>query len=298
MGDKSLIVSMDPITGSLEIIGWLAVNVNANDIATFGCEPLFLVSCILLPEKSDRKIVQTISAQMDEAAKTLGIAIIGGHCETTPGLTNPIVIGCAIGVTEKGKYVTSGGAKPRDSLILTKSVGIEGTAILASDREVQLRRVLNTRSLKSAKSFHTQISIVKDALTAYKTGRVHAMHDPTEGGIAGAIHEMADASKLGVKIIEEKIRIQTETLKICDAFDIDPLQLIASGSLLIAADPKQAGRIVKTLKEVKIDSEIIGEFLPSSGKRVIKRKNGKIENLDRPLTDELWQALKRRRITP
>jgi hydrogenase expression/formation protein HypE len=296
VGDKSLIVSMDPITGALEIIGWLAVNVNANDIATFGCEPSFLVSCILLPEKADRKIVQTISAQMNEAAKTLGIAIVGGHCETTPGLTNPIVIGCTIGVTEKGKYVTAGGAKPGDSLILTKSVGIEGTAILASDREAQLRKVLNTRSLKSAKSFHNQISIVKEALTAYKTGGVHAMHDPTEGGVAGAIHEMADASKLGVRITEERIRIQPETLKICNAYDIDPLQLIASGSLLIAADPDHAERIVKTLKEIKIDSETIGEFLPSPEKRIIKRKNGKIENLPRPITDQLWQALKKRRI--
>jgi hydrogenase maturation factor len=297
VGDKSLIVSMDPITGALDIIGWLAVNVNANDIATFGCEPLFLVSCILLPEKAEKKIVEIISAQMNKAAKALGIAIVGGHCETTPGLTNPIVIGCIMGVTEKGKYVTAGGAKPGDLLILTKSVGIEGTAILASDREDQLKKVLSTGLLTNAKEFYKRISIVKDAITAFRTGGVHAMHDPTEGGVAGAIHEMADASKLGVSIQEEKIRIQPETLKICNVYGIDPLQLIASGSLLIAADPSHAERIVKTLRENQIDGEIIGEFLSSPEKRLIKHKNGKTENLPRPVTDQLWQALKKRKIT-
>jgi hydrogenase maturation factor len=124
LGDKSLVVSMDPITGAIERIGWLAVNVNANDVATFGVEPAFLFSCMLLPENAERKLVETISAQMNAAAKDLGIAIVGGHCESTPSLTNPIVVGCTMGLTEKGRYITAGGAKPRDKLILTKSAGI------------------------------------------------------------------------------------------------------------------------------------------------------------------------------
>ena len=294
IGDRSLIVSMDPITGALGIIGFLAVNVNANDIATFGCQPLFLVSCILLPEKADKRILEIISSQMNDAAKDLGIAIIGGHCETTPNLTNPIVVGCMIGVAEKGKYVTAAGAKPGDSLILTKYVGIEGTAILASDREPELRKILGARLLKNAKEFYRRISIVKEATIASKTGGVHAMHDPTEGGVGGAIHEMADASNLGVRILEKKIRVQPETLKICKTFDIDPLQLIASGSLLIAADPKLADRITIALKEKRIEAEIIGEFLSSPQERLITRKNGKTEKLKRPTTDQLWQALKKK----
>lgn len=293
VGSKSLVVSMDPITGALEIVGYLAVNVNANDIATFGCQPLFLVSCILLPEKAEKKAVEIISSQMNEAAKDLGIAIIGGHCETTPGLSHPIVVGCMMGMTEKGKYVTAAGAKPGDLLILTKSAGIEGTAILATDREAQLKRVLGSRLLENAKGFYKQISVVKDAITAFKTGGVHAMHDPTEGGVAGAVHEMADASKLGVRISEDKIRVQHETLRICQAYDIDPLQLIASGSLLVAADPDFAGRIIENLRRDKIDAEIIGEFLSSPEKRLITRRKGKVEKLQRPVTDQLWQALER-----
>jgi len=291
VGNISLISSMDPITGAIDRIGWLAVNVNANDVATFGCVPRFMLSCILLPEKSNRATVETITTQMSRAAEDLGIAIVGGHCETTPGLKSPIVVGCAIGVTEKNKYVTAGGAKPSDKLILTKSAGIEGTAILASDRENQLKEVLNATTLKSAKQFYKRISIVKDALTAFKTGGVHAMHDPTEGGIAGAIHEMADASKLGVKIQREKIRVEPETAKICEFYQIDPLQLIASGSLLIAAKPASAEEIVKTLRKNRVHAEIIGELLPSPEKRLIIHENGKTGVLVRPAADQLWQAL-------
>jgi hydrogenase maturation factor len=293
VGDKSIVVSTDPITGAIERIGWLAVNVNANDVATFGCEPAFLLSCILLPENSDEAIVKTISTQMNRAATDLRIAIVGGHCETTPGLKNPIVVGCMMGITEKGNYVTAAGARPGDSLILTKSAGIEGTAILASDREEQLKKVLNATILKNAKQFYKRISIVKDAIASFKTGGVHAMHDPTEGGIAGAVHEMADASSMGVRIFREKIRVEPETAKICELLQVDPLQLIASGSLLIAAEPAFAEEIVNTLKKNKIHAEVIGESLHSREKRLIVNENGKTEKLFRPATDQLWQALRR-----
>ena len=147
VGNKNAIVSMDPITGAVERIGWEAININANDVATFGVEPAFFFSCIMLPENADSKIVETISTQMNTAAKELGIAIVGGHCESTPGLANPIVVGCIMGLTEKGKYVTAAGAKAGDKLILTKSAGIEGTAILATDREEQLKKVFSPAML-------------------------------------------------------------------------------------------------------------------------------------------------------
>jgi hydrogenase expression/formation protein HypE len=293
VGDNSLIVSMDPITGAIERIGWLAVNINANDVATFGVEPAFFSSCILLPESAGKKTVETVCVQMDKAARDLGIAIIGGHCEVTRGLANPIVIGCTMGVTEKGKYVTSGGAKPRDKIILTKSAGIEGTAILASDREKQLKTVLSASALANAKEFFNQISVVKEAITAVKTGGVNAMHDPTEGGVAGGIHEMADASNTGVKIFGEKIHIRPETAEICEFFQIDPLRLIASGSLLIAVNPNFADKVVKALEKNEIAAVVIGEFLSSPEKRFVIFEDGRLENLVRPTSDHLWRALEK-----
>ena len=293
LGDKSLIVSMDPITGAVERIGWLAVNVNANDVATFGVEPAFLFSCILLPENADRTLVETISVQMNAAAKDLGIAIVGGHCESTPGLTNPIVVGCTMGLTEKGRYVTAGGAKPGDKLILTKSAGIEGTAILATDREPELKKTMRVTVLQNAKNFYNQISVVKDALTACKTGGVHAMHDPTEGGVAGGIHEIADASNVGVEVFEEAIPVQPETAQICSYFQIDPLQLISSGALLISAEAKSASETVRNLKLERVQASVIGEFTENTDQRVLIKKDGGTKALPRPLSDHLWTALRR-----
>jgi hydrogenase expression/formation protein HypE len=291
MGSKSLILSMDPITGALERIGWLAVNINANDISTFGVEPTFFLSCILLPKEADRRTVEIISSQMNKAAQGLGMAIIGGHCESTPGLVKPIVVGCAIGVTKKGNYVTAAGAKAGDKIIMTKTAGIEGTAILASDREEKLRKTIRSSTLKNAREFFSMISVAKEASIAFKTGGVRAMHDPTEGGIAGGIHEVADASNLGFKIIEKRIPVAKETREICAAFEINPLYLIASGSMLIAARKDATDKIDKRLMRSGISASIVGEFLPSPEDRIVKRENGIEEELARPVCDHLWIAL-------
>jgi hydrogenase expression/formation protein HypE len=293
LGGKSLVVSMDPITGAVERIGWLAVNVNANDVATFGVEPAFLFSCMLLPENAERKLVEAISTQMNAAAKELGVAIVGGHCESTPGLANPIVVCCIMGMTEKNCYVTAGGAKPGDKLVLTKSAGIEGTAILATDREKELQKTLSAAVLEDAKAFWNRISVVKDALTAFKTGGVHAMHDPTEGGVAGGIHEMADASNVGVNVFEEAIPVQPETAKICSHFQIDPLQLIGSGALIVSAEAERASQIVSSLKLERIQASVIGEFTENAEQRVLMRKDSGEKALPRPLSDHLWTALRR-----
>jgi hydrogenase maturation factor len=293
IGNNSLIVSADPITGATERIGWLAVNINANDVATFGVEPAFLLSCILLPENADRETVETISVQIGEAAKKLGMAVVGGHCEVTPGLTSPIAVGCTIGVTEKGNYVTAGDAKQGDKLILTKSAGIEGTAILASDRKQQLRKTLDARTLRIAEEYYSQISVVKDALIAFKTGGVHAMHDPTEGGVVGGVHEMAEASNLGARIYEEKILVQPETIKICQFFRIDPLQLISSGALLIATESRSAGKVVDKLRSEHIHASIIGEFRKNPEERNIIKKSGKTLALPTQVSDHLWVALRK-----
>ncbi|MEM4713414.1 MAG: AIR synthase family protein [Candidatus Bathyarchaeia archaeon] len=292
LGEESLVASMDPITGAIERIGWLAVNINANDIATFGVEPAFFLSCILLPEDTDRKTIEVICLQMNDAANDLKMAIIGGHCEVTPGLANPVVIGCALGITEKGRYVTAGGAKPGNKLILTKSAGIEGTAILAAERyDLLLRLGADGKLLKSAQKFFDKISVVKDGLTAFKTGGVKAMHDPTEGGVLGGIHEMADASNLGVKVFEEEIPVAKETAEICRLLGIDPLQLISSGAMLIAAKQEYMELIIEKLRKEKIEASVIGEFLSDSKKRVMVRQDKRETNLLRPGCDHLWLAL-------
>ncbi|MEA2090093.1 MAG: AIR synthase family protein [Thermoproteota archaeon] len=291
VGDKVLVSCMDPITGALERIGWLAVNINANDVATFGVSPTFFSSSLLLPENATNQTVQTICDQIDRAARKLEIAVVGGHSEVTPGLTNPIVVGGCMGITEKGRYVTSGGAESGDKLILTKGAGIEGTAILAADRHTLLEKRFNTGFLEGAKGFFKHISVVKEATLAFKAGGVTAMHDPTEGGVAGGVHEMADASNVGVQVFEEKIPVSPETRKICEFFEIDSMQLISSGALLISVKPNFAGKVIKVLKRRNIEASIIGEILDAPNSRVLVRKDGTKTELARPVSDHLWVAL-------
>jgi len=293
VGEEVLVTATDPVTGAEEWLGWLAVNVSSNDVATCGVQPLWFSSCILLPEGSDGELVERICDQMDRAANQLDVAIIGGHCETTPGLDHPAVVGSSIGVAENGRYVTSGGARTGNKIIMTKGAGIEGTAILASDRREELLKAFEEHFLKKAENFFAKISIVKEALTAFGTGGVSAMHDPTEGGVAGGLHELADAAKMGFRIYEEKILISEETRKICTHFEIDPLQLISSGTLLITAKEEKTEEIVHRLLKSGVHASVIGEIKkPGFGRRLVTR-TGEME-LVRPLSDHLWRALAKR----
>ena len=290
-GNEILAISSDPITGAEEWLGWLTVHVSANDVATRGVQPRWFNSIILLPRKSTTKLIEKICTQMDKAAHQLNIAIIGGHCEITPGIEHPIVTGCAVGVAENGKYVTSSGATIGNNIILTKGTGIEGTAILASDRKLELQKVFSKSFVKKAEKFFEKISVVKDALTAFRTGGVSAMHDPTEGGVAGGLHELTDAAKVGFQVYEEKILIPEETRKICAYFEIDPLQLISSGSLLVVAEEEKTDEIISSLSRNGVQSSIIGEVIyPALGRNYVT-KTGEKTALVRPVSDHLWTAL-------
>jgi hydrogenase maturation factor len=293
VGNQLLALKCDPISGAVERVGWLAVNVVTNDIATRGVRPNWLLSCIMLPKGSREDVLEMISKQMHKAANKLGVAIVGGHSEITPGLDHPLVIMSAIGVVNGNNYVTCADAKPENKIILTKGAGIEGTAILASDRRKILEKEFGKLFVKKAEKYFTEISVVKEGLLAFEFGGVSAMHDPTEGGVAGGIHELCDASRTGFRVYEDKIMVRRETSEICRFFRINPLNLIGSGSLLIVADTSKADEIVELLERKKIEASIIGEILRNESTRVIVRKNG-VENLPRPLNDDLWVALERR----
>lgn len=286
-GENVLVASSDPITGAEKHIGFYAIHVNANDVATFGAKPKWFLATILLPENSDETLLKEIMEDMHENAKKLGVSIVGGHTEVTIGLNRPIVIGTMLGEVKKEKLVRSNGAKPGDMIILTKGAGIEGTAIIASEHEEKLKNAFGKELVKSAKGFLEKISVVEEALIAAEIG-VNAMHDPTEGGIANGFHEMADAAGLGFRVYYEKIPIASETKKICEYFNLDPLALISSGSLLIAASRENADIIVRAIKEKGIEAAIIGEFLRNNETKVIV-KDGKEFPLKRPESDELWK---------
>lgn len=292
--DKVLVVHSDPITGAVENIGWLAVNIVANDIATRGVKPLWMLIALLLPSGMDSAKLGHITGQIDKAAKELGIAIVGGHSEVTSSVKRPVIVATAMGETERGKLVQSSGAKVGDHVIVTKGAAIEGTAILSSELAESLRRKIQPRIVENAQRFIKRISVVEDALTAVKVGGVHAMHDVTEGGVATGLQETAWASDVGIVGYEEKIPVYEETRLICQALKIDPLKTIGSGALIISAHPEKAVEIVATLREKEIRASVVGKIVDKSKGCYVWRRNGAKLDLTEPVKEELWTVLRKK----
>ncbi len=288
-GDRVLVASTDPITGVEENIGFYAVHINANDVATFGARPRWFLVSILLPEAADESTLGKIMRELHENAARLGVSIVGGHTEVTPGLNRPVVVGTMMGEVDRERLVTSNGARPGDALIVTKWIGLEGTSIIARERAEELEQTFGKEFVERAKGLIDLISVVKDALVAAGIG-VNAMHDPTEGGIANGLHEMADAANLGFKVYAERIPIREETLKICGLYGLNPLALISSGTLMIAAPREKASRITSALEREGIHATVVGEFVEDPDVRILVGKDGE-RKLPQPKSDELWKVL-------
>jgi hydrogenase expression/formation protein HypE len=279
---RYLIVSSDPITGVRERAGWYAVNVSANDVATSGNRPEFMQSIILLPEDASEADVRLLSADMHRTAKGLGIAIVGGHTELSPGLHRPIVVTTAFAMADS--YVTAAGARIGDTLMMTKTAGVEGTAILGTDARFNGR--LERETVEAARKYFGKLSVVEEAVGAFKTGVVHAMHDCTEGGVLGALYEIATASGVGLEASESDIPVSRETRKICSVLGVDPLKLISSGTLIVAVAKGKEELVRGAVASAGSSITSIGRFTKA---KVVLKRDGGAEELTGPPSDEIWR---------
>jgi len=263
IGDKYLLSTTDPITFTSYKIGWYTVNVNANDIATMGGTPKWLLVSILLPEnKTDIALVKEIFRDIENAADELGIDICGGHTEITKGLDRPIISGHMLGEVDKDKLVTNSRARVGDQIILTKGIAIEGMALLAREREKELSGKYGKMFVERVQSFlhDPGISVVAEAHLANQAANIRAMHDPTEGGLATGLYELTKASNTGVVIYEDKIHLLDETRILCSEYKLDPLGVIASGALLIVVDPDDRDAVLSKLVQNDIACSVIGKM--------------------------------------
>lgn len=291
-GDKVLVVHSDPITGASKNIGWLSLCVSTNDVATRGAIPKWISMVILLPENFNESLLNNITMEIDEAAKRLGVMIVCGHTEVTPGLNRPILISTAFGEAYKDKFITTSNARVGDFIILTKGACIEGTFIFANEFYDYLRDKVSIDVINRALDYINLLSVLRDSQLAMSVGGVTSMHDPTEGGVLGGVQEMASASSLGFIIYEDKIIVNEETRIICDVLGVDPIKTISSGSLLIAAKPEYAHLIVNLLNNSGIKASIIGEFKNREFGWKLVNSSGDVIDVSKPVLDELWRLYK------
>jgi hydrogenase maturation factor len=291
MGTKVLVAKANPITGAEVNIGRLVVHVNANDVAARGAKPLWFMNTILLPEGCMEAKLVEIMEEINRACIELGVQLIGGHTECIAGLERPIISGFMMGEAPKNRYVTTGGAKPGDRIILTKTAGLEGTSILASDLEEKLKRKIDPKTLQRARKMIDSISVVPEALKAVETGGVHSMHTPTEGGVINGLFEMGAAAGVGLSVEENLIPVAPETRIISDTLGIDPLKLLSSGSLLMAVSDSSVGKILDAIESIGVQATIIGEVKDRPDGRVITRTNGTQKTIDPVRQDELFRIL-------
>lgn len=266
MGDRYLVAKTDPITFATDDIGWYAVHVNANDIACCGATPRWFLATLLLPEgKTTGELAEKIFHQISGACRQLGVSLCGGHSEIAFGLDRPIVVGQMLGEVAPDRYITTSGAQVGDVLILTKGIAVEGTAIIARERRAELRGIVSDSDLDRGSDFIREpgISVVRDARLAMEAGGVHALHDPTEGGLATGLWEMAQAADVGLVIDRAQIPVFPECQQLSSQYGLDPLGLIASGALLIAGERERAEAMIRRLQSAGIEAACIGEVVSS-----------------------------------
>jgi hydrogenase maturation factor len=292
LGSTLLVFKSDPITFATDEIGWYAVQVNANDIATTGATPAWFLMTLLLPgDNTDIGLVEQISQQVFKACKSIGVSVIGGHTEITHSLERPIVVGTMIGEVAHGDLITPQGARPGDRLLLTKGVPIEATSILAREFPHKLHGPLSEAEIAQARDYLQDpgISVLKDAQLATQAGSVTAMHDPTEGGLASALWELAEACGKAISFDTGAVLVPDLARRVCKAFDIDPLAAIASGALLLAIHPGDAGHICQALGKEGIPCVEIG-WVEEGKPEVWRTTDSGKEILERPTRDEITRV--------
>jgi len=293
IGNKYLIAKTDPITFVAEDIGAYTVFINANDIATMGGTPRWFLATVLLPGKNTTpELTERIFSQLSSACERIDVSLCGGHTEITVGIERPIVVGMMLGEVEKDDLITTSGAKEGDDIILTKAIAVEAVSIIARQKSEELADRFGKGFVDHCKRFAEEpgISVLKEASIARRSGNIHSMHDPTEGGLATGLYEIAKAAGVGIIVDEARIPVMDECKALCDYYKLHPLGLIASGSLLITLNSAESDIVMNNLIKNGITSSNIGKIV-KRGEGVKIKKGDDVKDLQRFERDEITKIL-------
>jgi hydrogenase expression/formation protein HypE len=290
-----LAAKSDPITFATDAIGYYTVVINSNDLATCGARPRWMLATVLLPEgRTDEAMARDIFYQLRQACDRFDITLVGGHTEVTYGLDRPIVVGMMLGEVDRGLRLSPSQVRERDVVLMTKAVALEGTAILARERGAELaRRGFEPAFIDRCARllYEPGISVLAEAQAAVAAGGVHAMHDPTEGGLATGLWELALAAGKRIILEASPVPVLPECRRVCAAFGLDPLGLIASGTLLIVVEPAAAEAVAEAVRRVGVDCTPIATVAAGPPEVLVRQAEGTLRRLPRYDQDELTKVL-------
>ena len=261
LGGRLAALSTDPITSADNNLGQLTVHVSCNDAAAAGAEPIGLLVTLLVPPSATEKDIARVADELSLAAEQAGVEIIGGHTEVTDSVTRMVTCATVLAKAGSRGVLDARNMRAGNDLVLTKSAGLEGTAILASDHADMLSGIPEEK-LRAARAFFGAVSVVKEGLYAAEHGAT-AMHDVTEGGVLGAAWEMAEAAGCCVEIDRAAVPVHPATEHICAALGLDPLRLLSSGAMLIACE--DGASLVRGLRAEGIPAAVIGAVKEGRG---------------------------------
>ncbi len=281
---EAIVLSSDPVTLTKAEIGSTAILAACNDVACSGAKPLGVSATILLPTDYNEEELRGLMKDMDKACEDCGVDIINGHTEVTRGVKEAIAVVTAMGTVQRDRLIHSSYVRPGMDIVATKWVGLEGTAILAKEKEAELRSRYSQPFIDVAKTFRQYMSILPEAAVAAQSG-VGAMHDMSEGGVFGALWELAESAGVGLEIDLKKIPIRQETIEICEYFDLNPYKILSGGSLLIATE--DGNGLVMELEKAGVPAVIIGKATDSRDRVFVNEDERRF--LETTQTDELYQ---------
>jgi hydrogenase maturation factor len=291
--DQVMAIAEDPIFPApnlpLDLMGWFTVHIGASDVAVTGVKPEFMSYTLLMPPESSEEEARTIITSISDTAKELEISIVGGHTGWYSTVVVPIVGGVTVwGFAPRSQWVSPGGAQDGDVILMSKGPAIEAAALLAVLYRDKLTGKIAEDVLDKLCARTQEITVVKDALTAFEAGGVHAMHDATEGGVLGGLWEMSASSGLHLEADLDAVDVPADIGQLADSLDFDPWQAISEGTLLVAAKSDASENIIDAWNKLGIPSYQLGQFKASLSDIQVKRNN-QIESLPEPEQDPFWE---------
>jgi hydrogenase maturation factor len=286
VGSAVVVAATDPITMTGARIGRHVVLVNANDVAVTGGRPRFFLMTALFPVGSTAIDVEALFEEVRSTLHEMGATLVGGHSEVSPMVIRPIVVGLMLGIAEQKSFVSTAGALPGDQLVQVGPVPVEGAAVLAAEAGDRLLALAPEVLRAAANALDDPgISVVETALLAAKMGAT-SLHDPTEGGLAAALHEIATASQVRLRVDRDRLLWFAPGVAVCEELGADPLATLASGALLATFRPGDVERAIESLRATGVPAAVIGVIEEGCG--VIDVRGAAI---DWPATDELNRVL-------